>query len=74
MPGKETEGFVDSQPEAYKASNQNSEKDTLPGDEADVDPKYGPEVDKAYNKNVGSNKSGNDTRGNHDSNTRQTGS
>lgn len=72
MPGKETEGFVDSQPEAYKSSNQDSEKDTLPNE--DVDPKYGPEVDKAYNKNVGSNKAGNDTRGNHNSNTRQEGS
>ncbi len=72
MPGKETEGFVDSKPETYKASNQDSEKDTLPNE--DVDPKYEPEVEKAYNKNVGSNKSGNDTRGNHDSNERHLGS
>ena len=70
----ETEGFADSQPEAYKANKQDSEKDTLLGDEDDVDPKYGTEVEKAYHKNVGSNKPGNDTRGNHDSNTRQVGS
>lgn len=74
MPGTETEGFVDSNPEAYKASNQDSEKDTLPGDSSDVDPQFGHEVDKAYSKSVGSNKSGGDSRGNHDSNTRQMGS
>ena len=74
MPGTQTEGFVDSQPEAYKANKQDSEKDTLPGDIDEVDPKYGPEVEKAFHKNVGSNKAGNDTRGNHDSNTRQVGS
>ena len=71
MPGKETEGFSTNEPAANKASKQNSEKNTLSNE--DVDLKYEPEVEKAYHKNVGSNKSGNDTRENHDSNTRQVG-
>ncbi len=72
MPGKETEGKSISQPEANKASEQNADKNTM--SQTDADPKYAPEVEKALNKNVGSNKAGNDTRGNHDSNTRQEGS
>ena len=72
MPGKETEGYSNNEPAANKASKQNSEKNTLPNEY--IDPKYEPEVTKAYQKNVGSNKSGNDTRENHDSNTRQVGS
>ncbi len=72
MPGKETEDFSINEPTANNASQQNSEKNTLPNE--DVDPKFEPEVEKAYRKNIGSNKSGNDTRGNHDSNTRQIGS
>ncbi len=72
MPGKETEGFSTNQPEVNKASKQDADKNTI--SDADVDPKYGPEVDKAYQKNIGSNKAGNDMRQNHDSNTRQEGS
>ena len=72
MPGKETEGVSTNQPAVDKASKQDADKNKY--SDADVDPKYGPEVDKAYNKNVGSNKAGNDARGNHDSNTRQEGS
>ncbi len=72
MPGKKEEEVSTNQPAANKASDKNSEKNALPNE--DVDPKYAPEVENAYNKNVGSNKDGNNRRGNHDSNERQVGS
>lgn len=72
MPGKETEGFSTNEPTAAsQAFKQNLEKNTLPNE--DVDPKFEPEVEKAYHKNIGSNKRESDTRENHDSNTRQIG-
>jgi hypothetical protein len=73
MPGKETEGFSTNQPEANIASKQNADPN-FADNESDVDPEHLPEVEKAYQKNVGSNKLGNDRRNDHDSNTRQMGS
>ncbi len=75
MPGKENivGQKTATPPEADKASKQTADPN-FSGNLEDIKPEYRPEVKKAFNEDIGSNKTGPDTRENHDSNTRQMGS
>ncbi len=76
MPGEENivgQKTPNPAPDADKASNQTADPN-FSGNMKDIKPEHREEVEKAFEDNIGSNKTGPDTRENHDSNERKMGS